>query len=196
MKQARTVHSALGGIFLAALLVAALAPKAARAVAAALVQIANTRSAPVLVDTVRRSASNFVTLNTSGNSSSPGTTWTQLSPDGSITALPYALPPGEQLVVTDVTVNAVCLGGSCPPVGTQVSVVMPSNQGFGLAGPFFYATSLNYQFTEGSALFAVHTDHLTSGIVFSTLPTAEFNINSGNNTGESFSVTIQGYLAP
>jgi hypothetical protein len=35
-----------------------------------------------------------------------------------------------------------------------------------------------------------------SGIVFTTLPNTEFNINSGNNTGESFSVTIQGYLAP
>jgi len=43
----RKAVSALGGVFLAALLIAALAPKAARGVAAALVQVANTAANPV-----------------------------------------------------------------------------------------------------------------------------------------------------
>lgn len=196
MNHLRTVLSTLGGIFLAALLIATLAPKAARAVATALVQVANTRSAPVPVDAVRQSASNFINLNTSGTGNSPATTWTQLFPDGSIVATPFALPAGEELVVTDVTVIAVCFSPSCPPAGTQASVVIPTGEGFSQGGPFYYATSMNYQSTEGNNLFAVHTDHLAGGIVFSKLPVVWFNINSGNDAGESFSVTIQGYLAP
>lgn len=196
MTHMRKMLSALGGIFLAALLIAALAPRAARGVATALVQVANTRSAPVPVDTVRRSASNFITLNTGGTANSPGTTWTQLFPDGSIVAAPFVLPAGQELVVTDFTVIAACFSPSCPPAGTQASVVIPTDQGFAQGGPFYYATSLNYQPTEGSNLFAVHTDHLTGGLVFSALPVVWFNINSGNGAGESFAVTIQGYLAP
>ena len=48
MKSMRKALSALGGIFLAALLIAALAPKATRAIAAALVQVVNTASNPVV----------------------------------------------------------------------------------------------------------------------------------------------------
>jgi len=48
MNVARKALSALGGIFLAALLIATLAPKATHAVAAALVQVTNTTASPVL----------------------------------------------------------------------------------------------------------------------------------------------------
>lgn len=47
MNVIRKAVSALGGIFLAALLIAALAPKATRAVAAALVQVTNNSANPV-----------------------------------------------------------------------------------------------------------------------------------------------------
>ena len=47
MNTIRKAVSALGGIFLAALLIAALAPKAARGIAAALVQVTNTGANPV-----------------------------------------------------------------------------------------------------------------------------------------------------
>lgn len=47
MNVLRKAVSVLGGIFLAALLIAALAPKATRGVAAALVQVANTAANPV-----------------------------------------------------------------------------------------------------------------------------------------------------
>jgi len=47
MNVMRKVVSALGGILLAAMLIAALAPKAARGIAAALVQVANTPANPV-----------------------------------------------------------------------------------------------------------------------------------------------------
>lgn len=47
MNVIRKAVTALGGIFLAALLIAALAPKTARGIAAALVQVTNTSSNPV-----------------------------------------------------------------------------------------------------------------------------------------------------
>ena len=47
MKLTRKVLSALGAIFLAALLLVALAPRAARGVAAALVLVSNTSANPV-----------------------------------------------------------------------------------------------------------------------------------------------------
>jgi hypothetical protein len=47
MNLMRKAATALGGIFLAALLVAALAPKATRGIAAALVQVTNTTANPV-----------------------------------------------------------------------------------------------------------------------------------------------------
>jgi hypothetical protein len=48
MNYVRKVLSSLGGIFLAALLIAAVAPKAARGVAAAFVQVVNTPADPVV----------------------------------------------------------------------------------------------------------------------------------------------------
>lgn len=125
--------SALGGIFLAALLVVALAPKAVRSsVVAALVQVANPRSSPVPVDTVRQSASNFLALYTS-TPSFPAT-WTQIFPDGTVGTVAYTIPEGEQFVVTDVLVVAACntlfFGGTCPSAGTHFSVVFPAAGGF------------------------------------------------------------------
>jgi hypothetical protein len=52
MNLMRKTATTLGGIFLAVLLIAALAPKATRAVAAALVQVTNTTSNPVNVSDV------------------------------------------------------------------------------------------------------------------------------------------------
>jgi len=55
MKIAHKAVTTLGGIFLAALLIAALAPKATHGVVAALVQVANTASNPVLNRDIDRS---------------------------------------------------------------------------------------------------------------------------------------------
>lgn len=186
----------LGGIFLAALLLAALAPKATHGLVAALVQVANVRSAPVPIDTVRNSASNFITLETQVLSSSGGSAWAELFPDGSYGFSPYALPAGEQLVVTDVNVVAFC-GGTCPKAGSQASIVFyATDVGVALGYPFYYTASATYQPNEQGQLFAVHSDHLTSGLVFSVLPSAAFNIGFGADSGEGFTVTIQGYLTP
>lgn len=61
MNTMRKALSALGGIFLAALLLAALAPRAAHAVVAALVQVSNTNANPV--PTVRVDALNSFDAN-------------------------------------------------------------------------------------------------------------------------------------
>jgi hypothetical protein len=185
----------LGGIFLTALLLAALAPKATHGVVAALVQVANTSANPVPVDTVRNSAANFITLETQGSSSSGGSSWNQLLPNGTYGFSPYAIPSGEQLVVTDINVEAYC-AVSCPKAGSQTSVVFFTSEGVALGYPFYYISSATYQANEQDQLVAVHSDHLTSGMVFSVLPFTAFNIGFGTHPGEGYTVTIQGYLTP
>lgn len=209
MNYIKKAVTTLGGISLAALLIAALAPKATRGLVAALVEVANTRSGPVPVDTVRQSASNFLTLEAHAFGASPVKTvtssWSQLLPDGTVAASSYALPAGEQLVVTDVNVGVVCTSsfgpfGSliCPSAGSLTSVVLfPSPLGLPQQDqPNYYMSSLTYQRDQMGGLFAAHADHLTSGIVFSSLPTAAFNASFGNDDGERFTITIQGYLTP
>jgi hypothetical protein len=195
MNIVRKAVSALGGIFLAALLIAALVPKATRAIVATLVQVTNTSANPVPVETVRQAASNFLTLEATGIPLFGAGAWYQIFPDGSEATSGYALPAGEQLVVTDVLVAVQC-SGACPKAGAQTSVVLPPAAGFGEVGPYYYVAALNYEADGFGGVFAAHSDHLTSGIVFSTLPSAHFNTGYGLDSGESFSVTIQGYLAP
>ena len=209
MNHIKKAVTTLGGIFLVALLIAALAPKTTHGLAAALVDVANTRSGPVPVDAVRQSASNFLTLEARAFGASPvksvTSSWSQLLPDGTL-ASGYALPAGEQLVVTDVNVGVVCtssfgpFGGLvCPSAGSLTSVVIfPSTSGLPDQDdqPNYYISSLTYQADQMGGLFAAHSDHLTSGIVFSSLPKAAFNANFGNDDGERFTITIQGYLTP
>jgi hypothetical protein len=98
--------------------------------------------------------------------------------------------------VTDVNVAAVCQG-TCPKAGSQASVVFfANNVGVALGFPFYFTSSATYELNEQDQLVAVHSDHLTSGMVFSVLPSTSFNLGFGKDSGEAFTVTIQGYLTP
>lgn len=99
MKQLRTVLSTLGGIFLAALLIAALAPKAARGVAAALVLVANTPANPVPVTDVGERQP----FQTNCSSSQPGFLVVQCS---------VTVPAGKRLVLQIVSAQAIVDSGA------------------------------------------------------------------------------------
>lgn len=100
MNYIKKALSTLGGIFLAALLIAALAPRATHAVVAALVQVANTDSSPVPT----AEALGTATLIPIGPF---GTTCTDFAGDdgspGSFFANCYTVPPGKRAVVENVT---------------------------------------------------------------------------------------------
>lgn len=100
MSMVRKAVSALGGIFLAALLIAALAPKAAHGLVAALVQVTNTAAAPAITQDVSRLASQSVQLICVGPSDC-----SQVLPDGSSPAPFYTVPAGCNLVITTVQIN-------------------------------------------------------------------------------------------
>jgi hypothetical protein len=92
MNHVRKLLSTLGGIFVAALLIAALAPKAARGVAAALVQIV-----PGTITHIGQNESRMVSLycivdNASCNS---------VDSSGNIASAAYQVPAGFTLIITD-----------------------------------------------------------------------------------------------
>lgn len=94
MNLLRKLLSALGGVFLAALLLAALAPRAARGVAAALVQVTNTTSNPVPTISADNPAKHPFQSLCIGQSSSG---------DASCT---LTVPAGQELVIQGVTIRA------------------------------------------------------------------------------------------
>lgn len=105
MNYIRKAVTTLGGIFLAALLLATLAPRATRAIVATLVQVANTPSNPVPTADVYRSASQIVWLACSNVAPYP---CIFIPPTGEINvASPTAwtVPAGMNFVITDVQVN-------------------------------------------------------------------------------------------
>jgi hypothetical protein len=104
MNVVRKAVSALGGIFLAALLIAALAPKATRGIAAALVQVTNTAANPVQNQDITSSASQLVTLTcVFGLDDVSGNCFPPPFPPGP-NSTPYTVPVGQNLVITEVEI--------------------------------------------------------------------------------------------
>lgn len=89
----RKAMSALGAVVLAALLLVALAPRAARGVAAALVQVVNTTANPVPDRDVDMPGRHAVTLGFDDESDSGRANFTNLD------QTPFVVPSGKRLVV-------------------------------------------------------------------------------------------------
>ncbi|HXN98146.1 MAG TPA: hypothetical protein VN881_03685 [Candidatus Acidoferrales bacterium] len=145
----RKAVTTLGGVFLAALLITALAPRAVRGIAATLVQVTNTSANPV--PTVSDDA-NFpyeaqIASDSSGFSDSfsvPSTTTTGV--------------PVKRLVIEDL--NAIC-GAASPGV---VQLTLPSSADGNSAGaPLVYAflvTSTDLGVSFGHAVVRIYADPL------------------------------------
>jgi hypothetical protein len=171
----RKAVTTLGGVFLAALLITAVAPKAARGLAAALVQVSNTSANPV--PTVSADA-NFSYEAFLCNGDCPNTLPESFSvPSTTTTGVPV-----KRLVIEDL--NASCFGG---PGGTALEAVVlnvpPSvdNNGIfaGLAYPFIL-TNFNGGESFGHAVVRIYVDPLA---------TVSFS-----GTGSTCNVTLTGYL--
>jgi hypothetical protein len=149
MRISRSVM-AVGGMVVAAGLITLATPKAVHAVAAALVQVTNTASNPVVTQGVGAQAGNMVHL-TCSQVSLEGTSsvCTRIGADGSVTS-DYTVPAGESLVITaiDVLLNnvSICPGDYNIRLGTPT-----------LDGIFLHLTTTN----------ALVTTHFTypSGLV-------------------------------
>src|SRR5690348_9928644 len=91
----------IAGVVLVALVMALIAPKTVHAVVSALVTVANTATNPVPTQAVKESRANFVTLSFNGSGG-----YDEVLPDGSKSA--FAIPTGQQFVITDVSWITTC----------------------------------------------------------------------------------------
>jgi hypothetical protein len=105
MKLAKTTLMGIGATALIALLLTLSAPKAAHAVVAVLVQVTNTAAAPAITQGVPTLASQMVTLRCSGSSCN------SMEPGGHVSSSPYAVPAGQNLVITHVEITGHGGGG-------------------------------------------------------------------------------------
>jgi hypothetical protein len=110
MNTIRKALTTLGGIFLAALLIAALAPKATRGIATALVQVTNTSANPV--PTVSADANFPYDALLCTNECSP------LPESFSVPSTTTTGVPVKRLVIEDL--NVICNAGSPGVVGLDV----------------------------------------------------------------------------
>ena len=180
MNLVRKVISVLGGVFLAALLIAALAPKATRAVAAILVTVTNTSANPVITAPIPQSAAQNVELFCYSRSVTVfGFACGQVTAQfgAPLPGAQYTVPAGQSLVVTTIDVAPQT---SSP--GTIIATLATLDP-----------QSLNYFNREA---FTV-PNGLTTQFQF---PVAGIVIPSGlqpliSNEPNAF-VTIRGYLTP
>lgn len=94
---------------------AVFTPRAAQAVAAALVQVTNTTANPVVTESTTKSASQLVLLQTlAGGAIAPGSTaqMNRFVPGVGPTGTPYTVPAGQSLVITEMDINAYTSAGA------------------------------------------------------------------------------------
>lgn len=103
MNITRKAVSAFAGILPAALLIAALAPKATRGIAIALVQVANTAANPAMTQDTSKQVSQIVEL-TCGTAAQK---CTQLLPGAPLPSTAFTVPTGQTLVVTNIEFESV-----------------------------------------------------------------------------------------
>lgn len=183
----KRITMGIGGMVVAALLLALAAPKAVHAIVSTLVTVVNTSSNPVPVQNVKQSADNFVTLNYNGS------TYDQVLPDGSTT--PFSISSGQQFVITDVSWVTFCSHTfvTCTKsVGDAVVVTLGSANAFS-SGPF---TSQATYVGNGFLATASSNVSLNSGIVVTQPPLPSILLGASGNGEEILTVTLHGYLVP
>jgi len=188
MNVLRRIAMAVGGTVVVALVIGLVAPKTVHALVSALVTVANTSSNPVPAQEVKESRANFVTLSFNGSG------YDEVLPDGSKSV--FAIPTGEQFVITDVSWITTCenlFTITCNRVvGDAVILTLGGNPPL-TPGPY---TS---QAVYGENVFlktAGRNDSLKSGLVVAQVPTPSILFGASGNGEQIFAVTLRGYLVP
>jgi hypothetical protein len=181
MKLMRKAVSALGTICIAALLIAALAPKTTHGIATLLVQITNTTANPVpSFDVSKSAAQNVWLICFDGNPFFAVIGPCQAVIPSGIATETYVVPAGQNLVITDIDVQTPGGGGTIP-FGFIPSTTCPSCAGY-------------YPTTQWSVPndAANHQIHYESGLVFPA-GTSMLPVTTSRST---FPFTLHGYLTP
>ena len=178
----------IAGVLFVASVMTLVAPKTVHALVSALVTVANTSANPVPAQEVKESRANFITL------SFNGTGYDEVLPDGSKSV--FAIPTGEQFVITDVSWITICenfFTVTCNrAVGDAVVLTLGGNPPT-VPGPY---TS---QAVYGENVFlktAGRNDNLKSGLVVAQVPTPSILFGPSGNGENILTVTLRGYLVP
>lgn len=181
-RRVRRMGAAIGAV----LIVALLAPKAAHAISAALVQVTNTLSNPVISLANHKAASQLVQLaDPAGFAITPSLKPTQLAQYNTSTSdtgsTPYVVPAGQSLVITDLDFDIYNGSGD---TGVLVSNGNSPPTAFGE----YYERFDFYNVTDG-----VQHVTLASGMVFPAGATVGVVV-TGNVS--YITAVLRGYLTP
>jgi hypothetical protein len=153
-----------------------MTPRAAHAVAAALVQVTNTIQNPVVTTDASKAASQLILLQEPGGSPIPAGQIIGLnlfSPTQGQSTTPYVVPAGQNLVVTGIDFNTY---GASPNNFIYLRIPI----GFGLNSPQTFTIT-----TPGTHQFS-----FASGIVYP----AGTSVSIHNVSGNDLDATVHGYL--
>jgi hypothetical protein len=166
----RKAMTLLGSISLLALLLVVLAPRAARGVAAALVQVANTYSNPVPTSDVAPMQPYLSSC------------YANTPPISSEAACDLPVPAGERLVVQSVGISAVTSPGGRVTTAQLIATVSGNITNFPVAVPYLVSQSSVDYSTSSQALRLYSDDDLVCAL----------NFNNAN--GASATCVVSGYL--
>ena len=171
MRISRSVM-AVCGVVLAAVVIGFTNPKAVHAVVtAALVQVTNTASNPVVSSEVSLAPAQLVQLYCNGTAKC-----FQIAAGGGVGTSAYVVPAGKTLVITDIDINTSSTGG----VGF---IALAPDYG---VCECLSTTPLVYSFAEDGV---THHFSLTHGLAWPSGGTLGFSSNASEN------VSLYGYLA-
>lgn len=171
----------VSGIVLAGALIA---PRAAHAISAALVQVTNTLSNPVITQPAHKTAAQLVQLTGAGGYSfgpAGDHQFAQFTPATStVGSEPYVVPAGQNLVLTDFDFNFQNVSGDIGILFHNGNISVSSfNQ---------YYQRMDFYSPQGSQHI-----HYESGFVFPSGETVGVEVTTGGAIAQ-LNVTLRGYL--
>ncbi|MFY9801950.1 MAG: hypothetical protein WA211_15465 [Candidatus Acidiferrales bacterium] len=170
MNNTRKAITTLGGVLLAGLLLVALAPRAARGVAAALVQVSNTYSNPVPTSDVAPMQPYLSSC------------YANTLPISSEAACDLPVPAGKRLVVQSVGISVVASPGGRVVTAQLIATVSGNITNFPVAVPYLVSQSGVDYSTSSQALRLYSDDDLVCALMFN------------NANGASGTCVVSGYL--
>jgi hypothetical protein len=184
MKFAKSILTGTGAVVLAGLILALLVPKAAHAVAATLVQVANTTANPAISQDTSRQASQIVTLECLGISAQMTVNCYQVLPSSNSNSnAQYYVPSGQNLVITSI--DYVLLQTTSAPTSTTIFKLVPVNP----------PCCLSWVYEEFLVIDTTQTTmNLSSGIVVGPTLGPGFATYSTGLAIEGYNLTVHGYL--
>jgi hypothetical protein len=140
----------LGVLAVSALALTLFAPRAAHAVAAALVQVTNTAANPAMAQDVNGQAAQQIDLICAVTTPGTAANCASFSPTATVLASPYVVPANQSLIVTAVDIQPYSASPSSCSAGTGTWVA--TNNAIRKAWFVFGTGTVHYEYPSGFVL--------------------------------------------